>query len=446
MEKKEVSNRSAETNQLFDYNAKASMKEIVPMGLQHVIAAIVGVVTPAIIVAKVCGLSSSDTTMMIQTSLVFSGIATLIQVFTIGRKIGARLPLMVGASFAYVPVLMLIGADFGIAALFGAQIIGSLFAILVGLNIKHIRILFPPIVTGTVIMSIGLSLFPVAIQYMAGGAGNPDFGSLKNWVVALVTFAIVFYFNYFVNGFLKLSSILNGMVVGYLFALLLGMVDFSSFQEASFFQMVRPLFFGVDFQLVPIFTLIVMMIVDTVPDIGQITATTVGAYDREPTNKELSGGIIGNGFVNFFGGLFGAVPVAIFGQNVGLVTVTKVINKYVFVFASSLMLVAGFVPKIASILTTIPYAVIGGATIGVFASISMTGVKMVSSQNFTAKNVALVGISLAFGIGVSLTDSALAGFPNWVDTIFGNSQVILTTFVAILLNLVFKYGDSKIKA
>lgn len=441
MEKKAISNQSAETNQLFKYDAKASIKEVIPMGLQHVIAAIGGIVTPGIIVAAACGLSSSDTTIMIQTSLIFSGLATLVQIFTIGRRIGARLPLMIGAGFAYVPILLLVGSKFGLPTLLGSQAVGSLFAILIGLNIKKIRVLLPPLVTGTVILSIGLSLFPVAIQYMAGGAGSDQFGSMKNWLVALATFAVVFYFNYFSKGFLKLSSILNGMIIGYIISLFFGMVDFTSFQEAHFFQLIKPLQFGMDFQLIPILTLVVIMMVNTVSDIGQITATTMGAYDKEPTDHELSGGIVGNGFSNVIGSFFGATPVAVFGQNVGLVTVTKVVNKYVFIFASIILLIAGFIPKFTSILTTIPYPVIGGATIGVFASISVTGIKMISSQKFTPQNMALVGISLAFGIGVCLTDGALDGFPEWVTMIFGNSEVIVTTLVAVILNLIFRRSE-----
>ena len=285
-----------EEQALFDYDAKLSIKEAIPMGLQHVVAAVVGIVTPGIMIAKVCGLNASDTTIIIQTSLIFSAIATMIQLFPLAGKVGSRLPIMMGASFAYVPILIAIGGEFGIATIFGAQLVGSLLVIVVGLSISKIRVLFPPIVTGTVILSIGLSLFPVAIKYMAGGAGNTDFGSVKNWLVALLTFAIVFYFNYFSNGFLKLSAILNGMVIGYLISLGIGMVNFTPVKEAALFQFITPLHFGMKFQIVPILTLVVMFIVDAVQAIGQFTATTVGAMEREPTDKELSKGIMGSGF------------------------------------------------------------------------------------------------------------------------------------------------------
>ena len=199
---------------LFAYDGQISVSEVAPLGLQHVVAAIAGIITPGIMVAKVCGLSTADTTIIIQTSLIFAGLATLIQLFPVFHRFGSRLPMMMGASFACVPILLMIGGDFGIADIFGAQLVGSIIITLIGFFIKKIRILFPPIVTGTVILSIGLSLFPTAVNYIAGGTGNASFGSLKNWAVALITFAVVFYFSYFAKGLLSLSSILNGMVVG----------------------------------------------------------------------------------------------------------------------------------------------------------------------------------------------------------------------------------------
>lgn len=435
---------SLEKNNLLKFNGKVSFKEVCPLGLQHVVAAVVGIVTPGLMIAKVCGLSASDTTLIIQTSLVFSGLATLLQVFPLFKKFGAGLPVMMGASFAYVPILLAIGSDFGIAAIFGSQLVGSILVIIIGLFIKKIRILFPPIVTGTVILCIGFSLFQVAIKYMAGGVGNEGFGSPKNWAVALITFAIVFFLTYFTNGFLKLSAILIGMIVGYLIALSLGMVNFSDVTSAGYFQMIQPLHFGLEFKAVPILTLMVMFMVDAVQSIGQFTATTTGAMGRQPSDEELSGAIMGSGLTNFVGSLFGSVPAATFGQNVGLVISTKAINKYIFTFASTVLIVAGFVPKVAAILTTIPTAVIGGATISVFATIAMTGIKTIAGENLTPENTCIVGISLAFGIGIVLSTGSLAGFPDWVTTIFGNSEVIVTAIMAVLLNLILNHLKPKL--
>ncbi|MBE9913762.1 purine permease [Paenibacillus donghaensis] len=430
---------------LFHYDKKVTLSEVAPLGLQHVMAAFVGILTPGIMIAKVCNLSADDTTLVIQTALIFSGLATLLQIFPLFRKFGARLPMMMGASFAFVPILLSIGADFGIAAIFGSQLVGSIMVIFIGLMIKKIRILFPPIVTGTVILSIGFSLFPTAIKYMAGGAGNPDFGSLKNWSVALITFAVVFCFNYFSRGILQLSSILIGVVAGYILSFILGMVNFEPVKEAAFIQMIRPMHFGFDFQIVPIMTLLIMFMVDAVQTIGKFTATTVGAMDREPSDSELSGAIMGSGLANFIGSFFGAIPVGTFGQNAGLVISTKAINKFILAFASAILLVAGFIPKVASLLTTIPFAVIGGATISVFATIAMTGLKTIIQEELTPENSGIVGISLAFGIGVVLSKNCLAGFPGWVTTIFGSSEVILTTIMAIILNLLLNHLKKHLK-
>lgn len=425
-----------ELNALYKYDAKPQFGEILSLGLQHVVAAIVGIVTPGLMIAEVTNLNEANTTLILQTSLVFVGVTTLIQLFPIFGRFGARLPVMMGASFAYVPILLAIGAEFGIGAIFGAQLIGGLTVIFVGLTIKKIRFIFPPIVTGTVILSIGFSLFPVAVNYMAGGAGNEGYGSWKSWLVAIITFVIVFYLNNFGRGFLKLSSMLVGMIIGYIVSLFLGMVDFVPIANAGIVQPILPLHFGLEFKAVPIATLVVMYLVDSVQTIGQFTATTFGAMDRQPTDKEISGAIMGSGLANFLGSLFGSVPCATFGQNVGLVVSTKAINKYIFTFASGVLLIAGFLPKIAAILTTIPQSVIGGATISVFATIAMTGLRTVANEGLTPKNTTVVGTSLAFGIGIALSEGSLAGFPAWVTTIFGNSEVILTAIIAVILNLI----------
>lgn len=425
-----------ELNALYKYDAKPQFGEILSLGLQHVVAAIVGIVTPGLMIAEVTNLNEANTTLILQTSLVFAGITTLIQLFPIFGRFGARLPVMMGASFAYVPILLAIGAEFGIGAIFGAQLIGGLTVIFVGLTIKKIRFIFPPIVTGTVILSIGFSLFPVAVKYMAGGAGNEGYGSWQSWLVAIITFVIVFYLNNFGRGFLKLSSMLVGMIIGYIVSLFLGMVGFVPIANAGIVQSILPLHFGLEFKAVPIATLVVMYLVDSVQTIGQFTATTFGAMDRQPTDKEISGAIMGSGLANFLGSLFGSVPCATFGQNVGLVVSTKAINKYIFTFASGVLLIAGFLPKIAAILTTIPQSVIGGATISVFATIAMTGLRTVANEGLTPKNTTVVGTSLAFGIRIALSEGSLAGFPAWVTTIFGNSEVILTAIIAVILNLI----------
>ena len=422
----------------FDFTGKLSFKEILPLGLQHVVAAIVGVITPAIIIAGVCGLDQADKTMLIQVSLIISGLCTLLQLFPIG-PIGARLPVIIGISFAYIPTMQAIGGQFNIATIFGAQIFGGIAAFLVGLFVKQIRKFFPPLVTGTVIFTIGLSLYPTAVRYMAGGGNpdaNPNFGSWQNWLVALFTLAVVIFFNYFTKGFAKLASILLGMVSGYLLALAMGMITFSSVGDAGWFHIVTPLHFGLEFVPSAIISMVIMYVVNAVQAIGDLSSTTLGGMDREPTDKELSGGIMASGIYSIISSFLGGLPTATYSQNVGIVTVTRVVNRMVFAFAALVMVVAGFVPKFAAILTTIPQCVIGGATISVFASITMTGIRMITSAKLTPRNTAVVGLAVAVGVGITTVSGSLNGFPQWVTTVFGSSSVVLATLVAIFLNLI----------
>ncbi|MGH4138988.1 uracil-xanthine permease family protein [Clostridium sp.] len=421
---------------LFQYDGMPSIKEIIPLGLQHVVAMIVGCVTPALIIAGVANLTAADKILLVQSSLFFAGIATLIQIFPLGKVIGSRLPVIMGVSFAYVPTLAAITGEFNIATVFGAQIIGGIVAIIFGIFLKKLIKFFPPLVTGTVIFAIGLSLYTVAIKYIAGGVGSPTFGSPLNWAVAMITLGVVVFLNFFTKGTLKLASILIGIIVGYIIAMFLGMVSFDAVTSAGLFQAPKPLYFGISFNATAIISMAIMYIVNSVQAIGDLSATTGGGMDRSPTHKELSGGIIGSGFSSIIGALFGCMPTATYSQNVGIVITNKVINKWVFAFASFVVILAGLIPKFASLLTTIPQCVLGGATISVFATITMTGVKMIASSNLTMRNSAVVGIAVALGIGIVQVPDAFALFPGWFISIFGKSSIVVTTIVAIALNLV----------
>ena len=428
-------NSIKKTGSIFEVEGIPPIKEVAPLGFQHVVAAIVGVVTPAILVANVTGLSVADKTILVQISLIVTALATLLQLYPIAG-IGSGLPVIIGISFAYVPTILAIGGQFGIATIFGAQIVGGIAAFIVGMYVKQLRRFFPPIVTGTVIFTIGLSLYSVAVRYMAGGGGSPTFGSPMNWLVAFITMGVVVFLTYFTKGLTKLASILIGMVVGYIVAFFLGMVKFDAVTQSSWFQIVAPLHFGVKFEISAIISMVIMYIVNAVQAIGDLSSTTLGGLDREPTNKELSGGIKANGVASVISAFLGGLPTATYSQNVGIITVNKVVNKTVFTFAASIFLIAGLIPKFASILTTIPQSVIGGATISVFAMITMTGIKMIASAELTPRNTAVVGLAVALGVGVTSVAGALEGFPTWVGTIFGSSSVVIATLVAIILNLI----------
>lgn len=432
---------AAQSASVFQLHGVPPVKEIIPLGMQHVVAAIVGVITPAIIISNTCGITGSDRTLMIQVSLLLTALATFLQLFPLFGKLGSGLPVIMGISFAYVPTLTSIGGQFGLGTILGAELVGGVVAILFGVFVKQIRKFFPPLVTGTVIFTIGLSLYPTAVKYMAGGAGSPQFGSMKNWLVAFVTLAVVFVLNNFGKGIWKLGSLLWGMMVGYALAVPLGLVDFSGIAAAPLFQAALPLHFPIEFNVSACVSMAIMYIVNSVQTIGDLSSTTLGGLDRLPTDKELSGGIIGQGTMSVVGALFGGLPTASFSQNVGIVTVNKVVNKAVFSFAALVLLVAGFIPKFAGILTTIPQCVIGGATISVFATITMTGIRMITSQKFTMRNSTVVGLAVALGVGVTTVPGCLAGFPAWVTTVFGASSVVISTITAIALNLILPADD-----
>lgn len=431
---------------VFQWRGIPQAGQLIPLGLQHVVAAVVGIITPAILIANTCGLSEADKTLMIQVSLVLTALATLLQLFPIFGRIGAGLPVIMGISFAYIPTLQAIGAEFDLATILGAEIVGGIVAIVFGIFVKWIRPLFPPLVTGTVIFTIGLSLYPTAVKYMAGGAGTEWFGNVKSWVVALITLAVVVILSNFTKGIFKLGAILIGMIVGYIIAYFLGIVDLSGVGSSAWFALPRFMPFEIKFVPAACVSLGIVYVVNAVQTIGDLSSTTMGGMDRMPTNRELSGGIVGQGVMSILGAFFGGLPAATYSQNVGIVTVNKVINRAVFALAALILLVAGLVPKFASLLTTIPQCVIGGATISVFATITMTGIRMITEGGFTPRKSSVVGLSVALGVGITQVSGCLSGegFPAWVNTVFGSSSVVVATLMAILLNLLLpKDPDEK---
>lgn len=425
---------------IFELDGVPKLTQALPLALQHVVAMIVGCVTPAIIVAGVAGLDSANRIMLIQSSLVVSAISTFIQLFPIGKKGGFRfgsgLPVIMGVSFAYVASMQAIAADYSIAAIFGAQIIGGIVAAIIGFFIDKIRKVFPPLVTGTVVFTIGLSLYPTAVNYMAGGASSSNYGSWQNWLVAIITLAVVTILNHFSKGFVKLASILIGIIVGYIIAAFFGMVDLTPVAQASFFEAPRIMHFGIEFEPSSCIAIALLFAINAIQAIGDFTATTTGSMDREPTDAEMKGAVVSYGCMNVIGAFLGGLPTASYSQNVGIVVTTKVINRCVLGLGAGILLIAGLVPKFSGLLTTIPQCVLGGATISVFASIAMTGIKLITSQEMNFRNTSVVGLAVALGVGITQASASLAMFPAWVTTVFGKSPVVIATIVAVFLNLV----------
>ena len=441
---------------LFRWKGTPPAGAAVSLALQHLVAMIVGCVTPAIIIANVVGLSQPDRILLIQASLVMSAVSTLLQLYPVGGRFGAGLPVILGVSFAYLPSMQAIaGEGGGLAVITGAMIVGGAVAVVVGIFVRPIRRLFPPVITGTVVFTIGLSLYPTAINYMAGGASNTlelvtargltpalAYGSWQNWLIAAVTLTAVMVLNNRGRGVCRLASILLGMFCGYVVALCFGMVDFSGIGEAAWFSLPQFLHFGVSFEPSACIAIGLLFAINSVQAIGDFTATTVGGFSRQPTDRELQGGIVAYGATNMLAALFGGLPTATYSQNVGIVTTNKVVNRTVFTLAGGFLLLAGVCPKFSALLTTIPQCVLGGATVTVFSTIAMTGMKLITSQELTARNTTIVGLSAALGVGISQASAALSQFPREFTIIFGKSPVVIATLMAVALNVILPRENS----
>ena len=436
---------------LFQLNGIPPLGMSISLALQHLVAMIVGCVTPAIIIANALGLPQSERVLLIQVSLVMSAVTTLIELFPIGGKLGSGLPVMFGISFAYLPSMQaIVGGGGDIATIAGAMVVGGIVAAVVGVFVKKIRRFFPPIITGTVVFTIGLSLYPTAINYMAGGAGNTYevvvlrkgltsalvHGSWQNWAVAAFTLIVVMVMSNKGKGICKLAAILLGMIAGYIVAAVFGMVDLSEVRDAAWFSLPRFMHFGIKFEFSACIALALLFAINAIQAIGDLTATTMGGLNREPTDQELQGGIVTYGLTNVLSAFFGSLPTATYSQNVGIVTTNKVVNRVVFALAGGFLLLAGLIPKFSAILTTIPQCVLGGATITVFSTIAMTGMKLIASETISPRNTTIVGLSAALGVGISQSSSALSQFPESITIIFGKTPVVIATIMAVLLNLI----------
>ena len=436
---------------LFQLNGFPPLGMSISLALQHLVAMIVGCVTPAIIIANALGLPQSERVLLIQVSLVMSAVTTLIELFPIGGKLGSGLPVIFGISFAYLPSMQaIVGGGGDIATIAGAMVVGGIVAAVVGVFVKKIRRFFPPIITGTVVFTIGLSLYPTAINYMAGGTGNTYevvvlrkgltsalvHGSWQNWAVAAFTLIVVMVMSNKGKGICKLAAILLGMIAGYIVAAVFGMVDLSEVRDAAWFSLPQFMHFGIKFEFSACIALALLFAINAIQAIGDLTATTVGGLNREPTDQELQGGIVTYGLTNVLSAFFGSLPTATYSQNVGIVTTNKVVNRVVFALAGGFLLLAGLIPKFSAILTTIPQCVLGGATITVFSTIAMTGMKLIASETISPRNTTIVGLSAALGVGISQSSSALRQFPESITIIFGKTPVVIATIMAVLLNLI----------
>lgn len=428
---------------IYELEGKVPLKQAIPLGIQHVLAMFLGNVSPLIIVCGLLDIPLETKSMLIQNSMFIAGVATLIQLYPI-FKVGSSLPVVMGTSSGFIGTQKAIGASYGYAAIMGASLVGALLEIVLGFFIRPLRKLFPPIVTSLVVISIGLSLLPVGVKYFAGGAGAADFGSPKHLIVGSVVILVIIILQNFTKGFIKTSAILIGIIVGYILAIIMGMVDFTAVKEASWISLPRPFAMGFEFRIDAIISMAIMYIATTVETIGDISAIAVGGLGREATDKELSGGVIADGVSSFIAALFGVAPNTSFSQNVGLVAVTKVVNKFVIMTGAIFLILAGFFPKLSAILSVMPQSVLGGAAVIMFAMIFVSGLQSLFREKLDGRNGLIVALAIGIGVGVGNVPEALDQLAPWVSNIFAQNGIIMTFVIATVLNLVLPHDKEKV--
>ena len=422
-----------------DPNITPPMGQAAPLGLQHVLAMFASNVTPSIIVAGAAGLQfgGAEQVYLIQMAMLFAGIATLFQTVGFG-PVGARLPIMQGTSFAFVGVLAGIAATQGLGVALTSCIIGGLIHFALGSVIANIRYLFPPLVTGLVILAIGLYLVPVGIKYAAGGAADfqmaaESFGSLMHWTVALTVIVVALGFKFMTKGILSNAAILLGLIAGYLVAFMFGMVNFAAVGKASWVTGLQTLPYGFEFNLGAVIGVTIVSIVSAVETIGDTSATAKAGAGREATDEEISGATYADGLGTAVAGVFGGLPNTSFSQNVGIVGMTGIMSRHVVTIAGTIMVICGLIPKIGAIIASMPLPVLGGGVIVMFGMVAAAGLNVLSEIKMSRRNMIIIALSLSIGLGFNLVPSAVQYLPGIWKTL-ATSAVAPTAFLAIVLN------------
>ncbi|MCE0506649.1 MULTISPECIES: uracil-xanthine permease family protein [unclassified Roseivivax] len=433
--------------ELRDPNYTPPIAQAVPLGIQHVLAMFVSNVTPAIIVCGAAGFGFGSNSpdfpemiYMIQMSMFFAGIATLFQSIGVG-PVGARLPIVQGTSFAFIPIMIPLVAGKGvdaIAVLMGGVLVGGLFHAVLGLFIGRIRFALPPLVTGLVVTMIGLALVKVGIQYAAGGVpaiDTPEYGSALNWSMAGVVILVTLALKFFARGMLSLSAVLLGLLAGYAFAFVMGQVNLGNVGRAASFALPDPLHFGLEFSVAAILGFCLMAFVSAVETVGDVSGITKGGAGREATDREIQGATYADGFGTAISGLFGALPNTSFSQNVGLIAMTGVMSRHVVTIGALFLIACGLVPKIGAVISSVPIEVLGGGVIVMFGMVVAAGISMLSDVTWNRRNMVIFAIALSLGLGLQLEPNALQYLPGTLK-VLATSGILPAALIAIVLNLV----------
>ncbi|WP_419724524.1 uracil-xanthine permease family protein [Terrisporobacter petrolearius] len=421
---------------IYQLDGKPKLREAIPLGLQHILAMFVGNVTPLIIISNVLNMDASTKASLIQCAMFVSGIVTLMQCYPLG-PIGAKLPIVMGTSFGFVPAATAIGVKYGIEGILGACLVGALFEILVGgLVLKRIRKYFPPVVTGIVVLTMGIALLPTGVNYFAGGVGAADFASPSNLFLGTIVLITVIFFKQYTKGMLSMSSVLIGLIVGYLVAIPMGKIDFSSLSQAAFVSIPVPFQLGFSFHMDAIIAMIFVYMVSTVETIGDTTAIANSGLGREASEKEIVGAVLADGIGSFLGAIFNVLPNTSFGQNVGIVAMTKIVNRFVVATGAFILIIAGIFPKVGALISLMPASVLGGASIVMFSMIVVSGIRLITTDKLTERNAMIIAVSLGLGLGVAYVPGFFDAFPESIQLIFGESKTVLPAILAVILNMV----------
>ena len=424
-----------DVNLMYGVDDNPSLVKKVLFGIQHIFAAFGGIIVVPLVIAGALGFDAKTTTTLISATILASGLATIIQAKGVG-KVGSRVACIMGTDFTFVSPSISVGSVLGLPGIIGATILGAFLEIILSFFIKPLMKFFPPLVTGTVVCLIGLTLLPVAIDWAAGGSGAADYGDLKNIGVAAFVLVVTLILNRSKKGIISSASILIGMVIGYIVCIPLGMVDFNEVKEASWISIPRIFEYGVTFDFKALIAFLPAYFVTTIETVGCLKA--VGESSNiEMKEEQIGAGVLADGVGSIIGGIVGSFPNTSFSQNVGVISLTKVASKYVAVMAGIILVTLGFLPKIAALVTQIPQPVLGGVGIVMFGTVAATGIKTLSKVKLTERNLLIIAISIGLGLGVTFRPDFIAKLPESIKMVF-SSGISLGTIAALVLNLVLK--------
>lgn len=453
-----VENKGAE----YDFYGKLPLKKAIPLGLQHVLAMFVGNLTPLLIITGACGLVGAEfadlQVELLQNAMIVAGIVTLVQLYAIG-PIGGKVPIIMGTSSGFIGVFNSVvgvmgGGAAAYGAIMGASVLGGLFESVLGFLIKPLRKFFPAVVTGTVVLSIGLSLIGVGVNSFGGGNNANDFGSVENLLLGFLVLVVIIILKHGTTGMTSASSILIGIIVGYIVAAIMGAVlphtavnaegveytkawvlNWDKVAQAEWIALPSLLPVKLRFDLRAIIPVLIMFVVTAVETVGDISGVMEGGMGREATDSELSGGVVCDGVGSSFAALFGVLPNTSFSQNVGLVTMTKIVNRGALAIGALFLILCGLFPKLAALISIMPQSVLGGAAVMMFSSIVISGIQLITKETLTMRNITIVSVALGLGYGIGVNSGILSQLPQALQLVFGGSGIVPAAIIAIVLNI-----------